>query len=95
MAARSLQSDPRTAQSGYGRFTRRPVLWGGSGTVKMSFGNGAVSRRATSKSACTAASWLRDDFGRIMIVCSRCTGSDVPEQVIPATESGSGVPQSL
>jgi hypothetical protein len=43
MTSISAQSDGRTAQSGLGSFTRTPVFWSWSSTVKRSLGNGLLT----------------------------------------------------
>jgi hypothetical protein len=47
----SAQSDGRATQSGFGRFTRTPVRWLGSSSVKRSLGNGPPAGDERSKSA--------------------------------------------
>src|SRR4029453_3648293 len=53
MTFRSSQYETCTLQSGYGRFTRRPVFWFASGTVNRSLGNGPASGFERSNRATT------------------------------------------
>jgi hypothetical protein len=55
MTSMSAQSDGRAPQFGFGRFTRSPVFWSSSLTVKRSLGNGEPVVDERSKSASTSA----------------------------------------
>src|SRR5690349_24948400 len=73
----SAQSLGRAAQSGLGRFTRKPVSWLGSATVERSLGNGVP----TTSTAASAAGGMRTSSRRTIVDRTRDERIDVLRRV--------------